>query len=191
MAASLAGASSEASSARHLAAVNAATSAPNGSSSAVARTDRCHEASLASDNRAEPAVAARIMGITWKGSEKVSGDGRSVQQPMVSPFRDAAQRIESTSHGSAQFGETEHVGGTAMKQAEGPPASVGDKADAGKAGSDVSRLGGSGRYMRGDRGRRERSDQLSAALLRMCVRADEQLREQAKLVLLCAAHSRT
>jgi hypothetical protein len=136
-------------------------------------------------------VAARIMGIAWEGSEKVSGDGRSVQQPMVSPFRDAAQCIDSSSHGSAQSGENEHVGATVLKQAEGPAASVGDEANAGKAGSDVSRFGGSGRYMRGDRGRRERSDQLSAALLRMSVRADEQLREQAKLVLQCAAHSRT
>lgn len=187
MAASLAGASSEASNARHLAAVNA----PNGSTSAVAQTGRCHEASLALDNRAGPSVAAQVNGIAWEGSKKVSGDGRSVQQPMVSPFREAAQRIDSTSHGSAQFGENEHVGGTALKQAEGPAASVGDKADAGEAGSDASRLRGSGRCMRGDRGRLERSDQLSAALLRMSVRADEQLREQARLVLLCAAHRRT
>ncbi len=96
-------------------------------------------------------------------------------QPMPSPFRDAALCTDPILHSSAQEEKDRQAGGNS----EGTGASVGVSGNAESRNSAFSRSGNLERAL----GRQEKSDQLAAALLRMSMRADEQLQEQARLVL--------
>ncbi|CAL8465969.1 g5505 [Coccomyxa elongata] len=129
--------------------------------------------------------------------------------PMSTPFRSAAWGADLSPQHSMQPNEDQHRGGTTQEpEASNRPAKLASGAQncaAGNSGSSGHRAGVRAQEkreksensdvtrdegftgFRGDndtfQGRRGKSDQLAAALMRMSMRADEQLRDQAERIL--------
>ncbi len=125
--------------------------------------------------------------------------------PMSSPFRSAAWGADQSPQHSMQPHENQHRGGTTEEpealnntadlasSAVGISGSIGhragDRAQGKRGKSENSSITGEKIFkgFRGEddtfQGRRKKSDQLAAALMRMSMRADEQLRDQAERIL--------